>query len=278
MYISSLYSYPIKSCGRLAHSALELDARGPAWDRRWMIVDSDGQFLTQREHPRMALIQPAFHGGELSITAPGMTELCISLEADRMIVCQVQVWNDVCKAWDEGQQAASWLSDYLKTDVRLVRMADDFQRPVSPYFARRPAHTGFVDGFPLLIALQKSLDELNQRLIERGAEALPMTRFRPNIVVEGGSAFGEDQWRTIRIGEVTLDVVKPCARCAITTVDQASGTIPDSAEPLATLNTFRKQNGKVMFAQNAIHHAPGVLQVGDEVQILEFSEAARALP
>ncbi len=269
MHISSLYTYPIKSCGSLSHTEIELDARGPLWDRRWMIVDGDGKFVTQREHPQMAVIQPEFHGDDLSITAPGMSELSIPLDEDRFITCQVEVWYDVCKAWDEGDAAALWLSDYLHTGVRLVRMADDFVRPVNEHFARRPAQTSFSDGFPLLIASEESLAELNRHLVERGKDAVPMRRFRPNVVVSGAEAFAEDQWKTIQIGDMLVDVVKPCARCVMTTVDSATGTIPDTAEPLATLNTFRKVNGKVMFAQNAIHHAPGILHVGDTIEVVE---------
>jgi uncharacterized protein len=133
-------------------------------------------------------------------------------------------------------------------------------------YASENTPVGFADAFPLLIVSEASLDELNRHMIERGKDPVPMTRFRPNIVVSGVEAFAEDSWRTVQIGDVTIDVVKPCARCVTTTVDQLTGTIPDVAEPLGTLNTFRKHNGKVMFAQNAIHRAPGVLKVGNAVK------------
>ena len=270
MQISALYTYPVKSCGRLSHAEIELDARGPVWDRRWMVVDSEGKFLTQRELPPMALIQPAFQGAELSVNAPGMPEMCIPLEPDRLVACQIQVWNDFCKAWDEGNHIATWVSDYLKVNARLVRIADDFVRPLDMRYARRPGQTGFADGFPLLIASEESLAELNRHLIGRGKEAVPMHRFRPNIVIAGGEPFAEDTWSTVQMGEVLIDVVKSCARCVMTTVDPATGTILDVAEPLATLNTFRKQNGKVMFAQNAVHQSSGVLHVGDAVTVTEL--------
>jgi uncharacterized protein YcbX len=177
------------------------------------------------------------------------------------------VWDDICNAWDEGDELAGWLSDYLHAEVRLVRMGGNYERPVDTRYARQPAQASFSDGFPVLIVSQASLDELNLRLMERGSDPVPVTRFRPNLVVTDCDAFAEDTWDVVQIGSVTLDIVKPCARCVTTTVDQATGTVPDHTEPLATLNTFRKQGSKVMFAQNAIHHAPGSLAVGDVVLI-----------
>ncbi len=265
MHLSGIFTYPIKSCGALAHHEIELDKRGPVWDRRWMVTDSDGMFLTQRELPQLAIIQPRFEDGSLYLSAPGMSEISLPLEREPGDIWRVQVWRDTCAAWDEGDELATWLSDFLNADARLARMADDFVRPVDLTYAAPNTPVGFADAFPLLIVSEASLDDLNQRLNERGKEALPMSRFRPNLVVSGVDAFAEDRWKTVQIGDVLLDVVKPCARCATTTVDQVTGTVPDSAEPLATLNTFRKQNGKVMFAQNAIHRAPGIVRVGDVV-------------
>jgi uncharacterized protein len=265
MQISSIHTYPIKSCGALSHNEIALDKRGPVWDRCWMVVDSEGMFITQREIPALALVQPRFDNGDLAISAPGMPEVCVPLQREAGEIWRVQVWDDECAAWDEGDELAQWLGDYLNVDARLVRMADDYIRQVDMTYASENTPVSFADGFPLLIVSEASLDELNRHMVERGKEAVPMTRFRPNVVVSGAEPFAEDSWRTVQIGEVTIDVVKPCARCVTTTVDQLTGTVPDVAEPLRTLNTFRKQNGKVMFAQNAIHHAPGVLKVGDTV-------------
>jgi uncharacterized protein len=267
-YISAIYTYPIKSCGRLSHREIQLDKRGPIWDRRWMVVDSDGIFITQREISALALVQPRFEDGNLAITAPNMSEICVPLEREAGEVWRVQIFKDTCAAWDEGDEIATWLSDYLNVDARLVRMADDYVRQVDLNYAPDNTPVGFADGFPLLILSEASLDELNRRIVERGKPPVPMSRFRPNLVVSGADAFAEDSWRTVQIGDMTIDVVKPCARCVIPTVDQLTGTVPDVAEPTATLNTFRKQNGKVMFAQNAIHRAPGVLRVGDKVKLL----------
>jgi uncharacterized protein len=268
LLLSSIFTYPIKSCGRLEHTEIALDARGPLWDRRWMVVDSDGKVITQREISSLALVQPRFENGDMAITAPNMPEMRIPLARDAGEIWRVDLWDDICAAWDEGDDLAEWFSDYLNVDARLVRMADDFVRPVDPDYAPPNTPVGFADGYPILIVSEASLDELNRHIVERGKEPVPMSRFRPNLVVSGASAFAEDSWGAVQVGDVTLDVVKPCARCVLTTVDQLTGTVPDTAEPLGTLNTFRKQNGKVMFAQNAIHRAPGMLRVGDAIKTI----------
>lgn len=267
--VSALYTYPIKSCGALAHTQLTLDERGPVWDRRWMVVDSDGVFITQRELPALARIQPAFEGDCLRLSAPKMPDAAVPLQQRDIPARSVQVWNDVCEAVDEGDDVAAWLSDYLSEAVRLVRMADGFVRPANTTYAPPNTAVSFADGFPLLLVSDASLDDLNQHLQSRGKMPVPMSRFRPNVVISGCEAFAEDGWRTITVGGVMMDVVKPCARCVETTVDQATGTIPDPAEPLATLNSYRKQGSKVLFAQNAVHRAPGMLRVGDTVTVME---------
>lgn len=270
MHVSALFTYPIKSCGGLTHTTIAFDPRGPLWDRRWVVTDSDGMFYTQRELPPMALIQPAFTGQSLTLTAPGMTPVQVPLDAERPASRPVRVWRDTCAAWDEGDALAQWFSDYLKVDARLFRMTDDHFRAVDSNYAPYAAQVGFSDGYPALIVSESSLDDLNQRLIERGAEAVPMRRFRPNIVIADSPAFAEDTWREAQIGAMTFDLVKPCARCVMTTVDPDTGTVPDKAEPLATLNTYRKQERGVMFAQNAIHRTPGVLNVGDTVTVRDY--------
>ncbi len=270
MHISALHTYPIKSCGGLNHTTLAFDKRGPLWDRRWLVTDTEGMFYTQRELPPMALIQPSFDNGTLRLTAPAMSEISLPLENVRSESRPVRIWKDTCEAWDEGDALAEWFSDYLKVDARLMRMTDDHVRQVNANYAPSPAQVGFADGYPALIVSESSLDDLNQHLIERGSEAVPMRRFRPNIVITDSPAFAEDTWREAQIGSMTFDVVKPCARCVLTTVDPATGTIPNTAEPLATLNTYRKQDRGVMFAQNAIHRAPGMLTVGDLVNVVEY--------
>ena len=259
--VIGLYVYPIKSCAGITLERAPLDARGIVHDRRWMIVSDDeherGLFLSQRELPQMATIRPRLTDDALIIGAPQMPELRISLtqRADARTM-PVIVWDDACLAHDEGDEAANWLRRCLGVPARLVRMVDGFVRPVDPFYAGVGAQTSFSDGFPLLIIAQASLEDLNTRL----------ARFRPNIVVGACAAFAEDRWQRIHIGGLSFDVVKPCKRCAITTVDPASGTIPDHEEPLATLATYRRgPRGGVIFGQNAIHRVQGTLTLGADI-------------
>jgi uncharacterized protein len=266
MHLSAIYTYPVKSCAATSHTHIDLDRYGLIGDRRWMIVEPSGDFITQREYPRMATIVPTITDNGLTLSAPEMTPIHITPNQSPV---QVRVWRSNVAAQDEGDTVAQWLSDYLHLLVRLVRVGEGYSRLViePPYTTRTDQETTFTDGYPVLIATEASLAALNDRLVERGAEPVPMSRFRPNLVIAGATPFAEDTWSTVQIGSLQFDVVKPCARCVMTTVDQQTGTIPDSAEPLATLNTFRKQNGKVMFAQNAIHHAPGSLYIGDSIAV-----------
>lgn len=237
--------------------------RGIAADRHWMIVDAAGHFLTQREFPRLALIAPRLSNGELEMTAPGMTPLAVGIASDGPRV-DVTVWDDRCVAIDHGPLAAAWLSDFLGVSCRLVRMADDVVRTVDPNYARSTDQVGFADGFSFLLASRASLDELNRRL----SAPLPMNRFRPNIVIDGVEPFEEDGWKRIVIGGIGFCVAKPCARCAITTVDQRTGE--RSREPLRTLATFRNVPGRgVMFGQNLVHDRTGVIRVGAVVDVIE---------
>lgn len=276
--VTALYTYPIKSCARLSHEQLTLDERGPVYDRRWMLVSAapgeENAFVTARELPRMAVVQPRFDGDSLAITAPAMPEVRVPLAQQHAADRDVVVWHDTTRAVDEGDAIAAWFSDFLGYPVRLVRQSDDAHRPVSMKYARAAAEVSFADGYPLLLAQTESLDDLNARLSARAKPALPMSRFRPNMVVSGsGQPWAEDTWRHIVAGSVPFDVVKPCARCVMTTVDPATGEIPDRQEPLATLATFRKAEGGVMFGQNIIHRALGTLHLGDTVMIEETAPA-----
>lgn len=274
--ITALYTYPIKSCAGISHTTVQLEARGPLHDRRWMVVEDDGSdpamFLTQRELPRLALVQPSLVGDQLVINAPGMPETAVPLAQSAGRRMNVQVWEDACQAIDAGDELAAWFSAYLGVQTRLVRMDDDFVRPVDLRYSREPALVGFTDGYPLLVISESSLEELNRRMEARGKASLPMNRFRPNVVVAGCAPFAEDTWHRIVIGDMPLDVVKPCARCVTTTVDQSRGLVPDKAEPLATLATFRRnEKGGVLFGQNVIHRANGRLAVGDAVNVMELA-------
>ena len=212
----------------------------------------------------MALVRPRLiDNGLLELSAPGMPLLTVapSLRHDHV---DVSIWSDRCVAIDEGPSPAEWLSAFLDVRCRLVRFPDDAKRPVDPEYGGPNDQVGFADGFSFLLTSRASLDDLNQRL----AAPLPMNRFRPNIVVGGGEAFEEDLWKRIRIDDITFAVVKPCARCVTTTVDQQTGEA--SREPLRTLATFRNVAGRgVMFGQNLIHDQSGTLHVGAEVAVIE---------
>jgi uncharacterized protein YcbX len=261
--VTALFHYPIKSCGGVALDAAEIGPRGIRHDREFMVVEAaSGLFLTQRERPRMALIRPRIADGVLYLCAPDVPVLAVEqVRAGRSR--DVVVWRDRCAAVDQGDAAAGWLSAFLETDCRLVRMADEHVRRVDPAYAVEESNqVGFADGYPFLLISEESLADLNTRM----QEPLPMNRFRPNIVVSGGEPYGEDRWRRIRIGAIVFHVVKACARCVITTTDQE--TSARGHEPLATLATFRRSARGVLFGQNLIHTETGMIRCGDRVEVL----------
>ncbi|MGD8910658.1 MAG: MOSC domain-containing protein [Chromatiales bacterium] len=261
--LTALYRYPVKSLAGEFLSQARLDAFGLHRDRRWMLVDREGRFLSQRELPRMALINPRLQAEGVVLQAPGCDDLSVrhpSAEAERV---KVEVWNDRCVAQRVDPLADAWLSDFLGQACRLVYMPDESVRPVDPRYAKPQDRTAFSDGFPLLLISQASLDDLNGRL----AEPLPMLRFRPNLVIEGCAPYAEDDWRHIRIGDLTLRVVKPCSRCKITTVDPYTGE--SGSEPLKTLAGYRRRGNQVYFGQNLIHDGPGELALDMPVEVLE---------
>ena len=263
--VSSLYVYPIKSCAGIAlHEARLLDT-GLEYDRNWMVVDPSGLMLTQRSHARLALIRVALGQGELIVTAPGMPELRTPLAVtalERPALMETRVWRDTMSAFDTGPQTEAWFSAFLGVPARLVRFDPAVRRVVDPVWTGDlAAITQFADGFPLLVAGEASLADLNRRLTAKGAPPIPMNRFRPNLVFTGLEAYDEDyvESLTIWVGDETaqLHLVKPCARCPIPTIDQASGA-PDPHwpnEPLDTMSTYRgnaRLDGALTFGQNAI--------------------------
>lgn len=265
--VSSIVVYPVKSARGVNLTSAVVTPTGLEHDRRWMVVDDDGRFLTQREEPRLCRVVPSLDEHGLSLSAPGMQSVRAwppqagaRLDRARRTV---RVWGDSVAAELAPQRVSEWLSDYLGASYHLAYMAADTVRRVDPDYAGPADRVGFADAFPFLIIGQASLDDLNARLVERGHDALPMNRFRPNLVVDGCPAYAEDGWRAVRIGAIGFRVLKPCARCVITTTDQATGVT--SREPLATLATYRRVGSGVMFGQNACHDATGSLAVGDEV-------------
>jgi uncharacterized protein YcbX len=261
--ISALYTYPVKSCRGISSQCISLDRRGPLHDRRWMLVDERGRFVSQRSHSQLALVQVSLGAGTLLLEVPGAPSLALPLagldEGERSVVC----WSDTCRGMDQGEEPARWFQKILGEPVRLVRMADDFERRVDPRYAVEPALTGFTDGFPLLLLGEASLEDLNRRL----ETPLPMNRFRPNLVVSGCEPYAEDRWKRIRVAGIELEVCKPCVRCAVTTTDQETGE--RGSEPLATLARYRRSERGVVFGQNLVHRGEGSLARGDEIEILD---------
>ena len=260
MHVSRLVVYPVKSCAGVSVDSWDLDSRGLRHDRSFMVVDADGRFLTQREQPRLALIRPQVIGAELILRVDDVGSVGVPLQPTGPRTAAT-VWEYTGPAIDTGDRAADLISTHLGVPARLVAMPLDHARTADPHYAPPGRPVSFADGFPLLLVGEASLDDLNSRL----AEPLPMDRFRPNVVIAGSLPFAEDQWTHIRIGEVPVDVVKPCTRCTITTVDQATGVLA-GAEPLRTLGTFRRADRGVVFGQNAVHRHSGTLTVGAPVR------------
>ncbi|HTU68478.1 MAG TPA: MOSC N-terminal beta barrel domain-containing protein [Steroidobacteraceae bacterium] len=265
--LTDLYTYPVKSCRGIRRDRARLEPTGLADDRHWMLVRPNGRFITQRELPRMALILTSLDAEALTLTAPDRAPLSVPRDAN-VATMQVTVWGFDGRGIDCGPVAAEWVSDFLETPLRLVRFDPDAPRVCSPEWTPgATAVTEFSDGFPMLIISRASLAELNMRL----PNALPMERFRPNLVIDGVDAYDEDRIHELRADGVTIRLVKPCARCAITTTDQQTGE-RDGVEPLQTLREFRfdrKLRG-VLFGQNAIPvaGAGSDLRVGQQFEIV----------
>jgi uncharacterized protein len=264
--VSALYIYPIKSCRGISVQGCRLDALGPYLDRRFMLVDERGVYITQRTEPRLAQVAVAIHPTALAVSAPGMRALKLPLsQHDGGASIDVQVWEFHGPALDAGSDAGEWFSEFLGRACRLVRCDMAQPRRVDPEFAPELAYTAFSDGFPALLLTEASLEDLGRR----AGQVFAVERFRPNIVLAGAQAYEEDSWQQIRIGAIPFDVVKPCARCVITTIDPLTGQA--GVEPLVTLATYRKQCNGVLFGQNCVHRELGTMRVGDTVSIVRTS-------
>jgi MOSC domain-containing protein len=261
--LSSLIYYPIKACRGFEVDSSHIERMGLEHDRRMMVVTLDGEFLTQREYPRLALVSPKLEAGTLALFAPGFDSIQLGIQTSGT-PWPVNIWkSDGVDAIDQGDEAASWFSDWLGTFVRLVHIADGYMRRVNEkYVVSADDHTGFADGYPILLASEESLQDLNTHL----ESPVPMNRFRPNVVLKGCGAYAEDTWKRIRIGDVELAVVKPCARCIVTTIDKE--TLEQSKEPLKTLGKYRKHELGAIFGQNAIPLNEGRLSAGMNMDIL----------
>jgi uncharacterized protein YcbX len=271
--VSELYIYPIKSLGGIALNTASLTDRGFEYDRRWMLVDADNHFLSQREVNTMALLK-------VQLTEPGLlvqnssiagAEYLIPFEPQTSETVMVTVWSNHCRAQRVSDAADAWFSQQLGLPCKLVYMPTTTRRLVDGRYAHNKEITSFSDGYPLLLISQASLDDLNNRL----PAPVPMNRFRPNIVFKGGTAFLEDSMKEFEINGITFFSVKPCARCVITTIDQQ--TAEKAKEPLKTLSTYRMKNNKIYFGQNLLYQGTGVICVGDTITIHE-QKIVEALP
>ena len=261
--VTNLIYYPIKACRGFEVESACVERMGLEHDRRMMVVTPEGEFLTQREHPRLALVTPRLANGTLHLSAPNYDAIQMGIQTSGT-PWLVNVWKSKgVHGIDQGEEAAQWFSDWLGSPVRLVHIADGYKRVINEQYAvNADDHTGFSDGYPILLTSEEGLQDLNSRL----ESPVPMNRFRPNLVVKGGDPFMEDSWNRLRIGNVELAVVKPCARCEVTTIDKE--TLERSKEPLKTLGKFRKQKLGAIFGQNVIPLNEGRIQLGMTVDVL----------
>jgi len=262
MKLQAIWVYPLKSAGGLSLDAWDVDALGLVEDRRFMLVGSTGRFMSQRTLPPMAKIVPEFKGELLSFSFPNKGRVEVPRKPDWSDKREVEVWGDKVLARRAPEGISHWFRLALeRDDLELVWFNPAECRQVDPKFAGPDDRVGFADGFPLLLTNEASLKDLNERL----ESPVPMNRFRPNLVVDGEAAFDEDDWREIRVGELSFRVAKPCARCQIPNIDQVTGE--KGKEPMRTLSTFRKKDGAVIFGQNLIHDDVGTLAVGDALEV-----------
>jgi uncharacterized protein len=274
--VSDVFRYPVKSCRGERLATARVEPWGLAGDRRWMIVDVAGDPVTAREYPPLVLVTPRIGDGVIHLARPAAEDLTVPVPTGNARV-PVNVWGSPLAAAPAGAEASNWLSEVAREPVRLVYLDDPSQRRPNPAYSQAGDRVSLADGYPLLLASAGSLDRLNE-LIAAGPRAaegpLPMTRFRPNVVVAGAPAWAEDGWRRLRIGPVTFRAVKGSDRCVFTTID------PDTAakgrEPLTTLARYRRWDGKTWFGVNLIPDAPPpgtVIRPGDPVEIVQQAES-----
>ncbi len=260
--ITQLRVYPVKSLGVQESQKWLIDKRGLQFDRRWMVVDPQGTFITQRNTPRMSHCHPRFFGDHWDLTCEGLAQLRLP-EPQTGGPISVRVWGDeeitaeLC-----GPEADAWITGALCVPARLVYLPDKTHRPIDPPYGREGEIAGFTDNHPILVVGEESLADLNERL----EISVPIQRFRPNIVIKGAPAFAEDTWKQIQIGPVTLRATMPCARCSFTTLDHETG-ITTGSEPLRTLATYRRSGTDVRFGMYYVPEVGGQISVGDEVTV-----------
>lgn len=271
LHLASIHIYPVKAMRAVDLSESGVEPWGLKGDRRWLVVDRTGRFISQREESSLARVVASYDLPDLTLTlsAPGRDAIAIpapSAEAGAEMI-PVSVWRSQLIAAAAGHAADEWLSGYLGRPVRLVHLDDPRRRPVDQDYGAPGDTVSFADGYPLLLTNAASLDELGKWLADAGDDPVPMTRFRPSVVVAGAEPWDEDHWRRVRIGAVTFRVVKPCDRCVVTTIDQATGV--RGSQPLKMLGLKRHLDEGLIFGQNLIPDAPGVISLDDTIEVID---------
>jgi uncharacterized protein len=260
--LSEIWIYPIKSLAGVRLTEANVLEKGLEYDRRWMLVDETGRFITQREHPKLALFEVTLEAKHLFVRhRKTHASHRIPLTPHTNQSFSVTIWRDDVQALEVSAETSRWFSEQLNTTCRLVYFPEEHARPVDPEFAVNHEHVSLADAYPFLVIGQASLDDLNTRL----PESITMRRFRPNFVFTGGEPYEEDHWKDFSIGNIHFRGVKNCSRCVLTTVDPETGTT--GIEPLRTLATYRNLGGKVNFGQLAVTRAAGVLNEGDKISL-----------
>jgi len=267
--LASLHIYPVKGCRAVDLDQAAVEPWGLAGDRRWLIVDPDCQFMTQRKHPALARVVIACGpGADIEVSTGGFPSLRVAAPDESAELLKVTVWRSTVLAAAAGPEADAWFSAYLGESVRWVYLDDPTRRAVDPEYGADGDMVSFADGYPLLLTSAGSLGQLGQWLTEAGDQPVPMSRFRPNVVVSGFGPWAEDRWRRVRIGVVWFRVAKPCGRCVVTTTDQATGE--RGGQPLKMLAARRRFGQNLVFGQNLIPDSPGHIRIGDPIEIILF--------
>lgn len=269
--LASVHIYPLKGCRAVDLDESVVEPWGLAGDRRWLLVDADRQFITQRRHPALArLVVRYSSGGDIIASSDGYPPLLVTAPDGWAELLKVTIWRCMVLAAAAGPTADAWFSAYLGEPVRLVYLNDPTHRAVDPEFGADGDTVTFADGYPLLLTNGGSLAQLGEWLTAADEQPVPMNRFRPNVVVAGFGPWAEDRWRRIRIGSVSFRIAKPCGRCVVITTDQTTGE--RGTQPLRTLAARRRFGKNVVFGQNVIPDSPGLIRVGDPVEVIEYAQ------
>jgi uncharacterized protein YcbX len=266
LYLSALNIYPIKSLGGFSLQQAQMEDTGLQYDRKWMLIDAEGTFITQRKHFELAMLQVSINVDQLTVTHKKdlSRNVSFSLDENTGVNIPVSIWDDQSRGLEVSTRVNEWFSDFMQMNVRLVQMPSNERRLVDQRYADENEIVSFADGYPCLIISEASLNGLNEKL----AEPVHMDRFRPNFVFTGGEPHIEDKFGSFYLGDTLFSAVKPCARCVLTTIDQQTGI--KGHEPLKTLASYRMEGKKVLFGQNLIHKGNGTIRLGDQIQVTNW--------